>query len=101
MSLNASDVLKPNAEKSYSLQSRNVRIEKLYYHIRSKVRTKHDYMYLPPLLMPDRYSGAALYEAAGRRPAVAWLSALPVMSNISPGANPPSARYQRPLGSQT
>lgn len=60
-----------------------------------------NYMYLPPLLMPERYSGAALYEAAGRRPAVAWLSALPVMSNISPGANPPSARYQRPLGSQT
>ena len=48
-------------------------------------------MYLPPLLMPERYSGAALYEAAERRPAVAWLSALPVMSNIFPGANPPSA----------
>lgn len=32
---------------------------------------------------------------------MAWLSALPVSSKRSPGDELPSARYQRPLGSQT
>lgn len=56
---------------------------------------------LPRAVMPDQELTAILYEAAGRRPAVAWPRALPVINRRSPGPEAPSARYQRPFGSQT
>lgn len=64
-------------------------------------KTSSQSTYLPPLAVIRRLSDMALYEAAGRSPAVAWLRAFPVSSKRSPGAKLPSAWYQRPLGSQT
>lgn len=47
------------------------------------------------------WSVAALYEAAGLRPAVAWLSAFPVNNKRSPEFETMSATYHLPLGSRT
>lgn len=45
--------------------------------------------------------GTTRYTQALRRPAVACCNVLPVSSNKSPGPMALSARYQRPLGSNT